>query len=407
MASSRRMISRLMVWLKLAPFPLALLTIEFLDELVFGAREAAWPLLRSDLALTYGQIGLLITIPDLVSILIEPVLGILGDVWKRRVLVLGGGLAFAAALAIAALSQNFFFLLLSFMLLYPASGAFVSLSQATLMDLDESRHEHNMARWTFAGSIGVAVGPLALSAGLALGFGWRGLFLLFVGLTILIVAFASRFQFPRSATALSNGDESLGMKEGFRNAFLALKNKEVLRWLILLEFSDLMLDVFYSFLALYFVDVVGLTPLNAGLAVAVWLGVGLVGDFLLIPLLERVEGMDYLRVSVIVELFLYPAFLIVPNVWAKLVILGLLGLFNAGWYAILQGRLYTSMPGRSGTVLTLGNIAGLIGAPLPLLIGSVAQRYNLSIAMWLILLGPLVLLIGLPRRAGNVDRHSS
>jgi hypothetical protein len=34
------------------------LLIEFLDELVFGATEAAWPLVRSDLGLNYSQIGL-------------------------------------------------------------------------------------------------------------------------------------------------------------------------------------------------------------------------------------------------------------------------------------------------------------------------------------------------------------
>jgi len=34
---------------------------------------------------------------------------------------------------------------------------------------------------------------------------------------------------------------------------------------------------------------------EAAASVAVWTGVGLLGDFLLIPLLERVKGMDYLR----------------------------------------------------------------------------------------------------------------
>ena len=77
---------------------------------------------------------------------------------------------------------------------------------------------------------------------------------------------------------------------GISAAFRALRNRSVLRWLLLLEFSDLMLDVFYGFLALYFVDVAGFSTGNAALAVAVWTGVGLPGDFLLIPLLERVRG---------------------------------------------------------------------------------------------------------------------
>ncbi len=44
-----------------------------------------------------------------------------------------------------------------------------------------------------------------------------------------------------------------------RAALSALRRGEVLRWLVLLQFSDLMLDVLLGFLALYFVDVAGLT----------------------------------------------------------------------------------------------------------------------------------------------------
>jgi FSR family fosmidomycin resistance protein-like MFS transporter len=56
--------------------------IEFLDELVYGVREAAWPLIRSDLGLSYAQIGILLGLPAIVSGFIEPVLGLLGDLWK-------------------------------------------------------------------------------------------------------------------------------------------------------------------------------------------------------------------------------------------------------------------------------------------------------------------------------------
>ncbi len=75
-----------------------LLLIEFLDEFIFGAREAAWPIIKTDLNLTYIQIGLMLGIPGIFSSIVEPFLGILGDVWKRRSLILGGGLLYALAL---------------------------------------------------------------------------------------------------------------------------------------------------------------------------------------------------------------------------------------------------------------------------------------------------------------------
>ncbi len=63
------------------------LIIEFLDELVFGVGEIALPMMRDDLTLSYTQIGLLLSLPGIIAAFIEPFIGILGDVWKRRVLI--------------------------------------------------------------------------------------------------------------------------------------------------------------------------------------------------------------------------------------------------------------------------------------------------------------------------------
>jgi MFS transporter, FSR family, fosmidomycin resistance protein len=374
---------------------LIFLLIEFIDELIFGVTDAAWPLIRTDLHLNYIQIGVALSLPGIIGNMVEPFLGILGDVWRRRVLILGGGVLFALACLFTAVSHSFVILLISFILFNPSSGAFVSLSQATLMDKDPSRHEQNMARWTFAGSVGVFLGPLMLGGAAFIGFGWRGVFIILAGLAALLLTGAWRI-LPRPPEYQPAWPAFSSIWRGIRGAFASLKRTAVVRWLILLEFSDLMLDVLYGFLALYFVDVVGFSASKAALAVAVWTGFSLVGDFLLIPLLERVRGLDYLRYSVVAELLLFPAFLLFPNPWVKLGLAGCLGLFNTGWYAILQGNLYSSMPGKSGTVIALINISGLLGKLIPFGIGLAAERFGLGSAMWILLAGPLALLIGLP-----------
>jgi FSR family fosmidomycin resistance protein-like MFS transporter len=377
---------------RLTVFALVLLLIEFLDEFVFGLEQAAWPLIRDDLQLTYFQIGLLFSLPALIASVIEPVLGVLADTRWRRALVLGGGLGFALACALTGLAPDFVVLLLSFVLFFPSSGAFVSLAQATLMDTDPARHEQLMARWTLAGSLGVVAGPLLLGAAVWLGLGWRGAFLLFVPLALALTFLTARFPFPQTEAA---SHESLAA--GFRAAFRALRRLEVLRWLILLEFSDFMLDVLLKFLALYIVDVAGGTPEQGALAVAVWTGVGLLGDALLIPLLERVRGLTYLRLSAALTLVIFPAFLLAPTYEFRLGLLALLGLFNSGWYAILQGRLYSTLPGQSGTVIAVNALFGLVSGFIPAALGWVAEQFSLAVMMWLLLLGPVVLLIGLGR----------
>ena len=374
---------------------LIFLLIEFLDEFVFGIQDAAWPLIRADLHLTYLQVGILLSVPGLLANLVEPFLFILGDVWKRRLIILGGGIFFTLALGLVGGSQSFLLLMFAFILFDPSSGAFVSLSQATLVDLAGSRREQNMARWTFAGSLGVFLGPLLLGGLIGLGFGWRMGFWILASLSALIVILAFKLipdrralhsEFPAAGALLAN----------LASTFSLLKEKTVLRWLILLECSNLMLDILYGFLALYLVDVAGFRASAAAMAVAIWTGFGLLGDLLLIPLVERVRGLDYLRVSVVIELLLFPLFLLAAPYWLKLVFLGLLGLFHSGWYAILKANLYASLSGRSGSALALDDVSGLLGKLIPLGIGLAAQLLGLGAAMWFLLAGPLALLIGLP-----------
>jgi FSR family fosmidomycin resistance protein-like MFS transporter len=377
------------------------LAIEFLDELVDGSLQAAWPLIRLDLGLSYTEIGLLLAVPKLVGNLVEPPLGLLGDTRHRRAIILTGGVGFVLSLALVASSHSFAFLLLAFVLFNPAAGAFVSLSQAALMDSAPARREQNMARWAFAGSLGIVAGSLALNVTVSVaGASWRAWFGLMSLVSVPVVLAARRFIFdaPPAAAATAPQHDHVGMWRSALEALGALRRGEVRRWLVLLEFSDLMLDGFHGFLALYFVDVVGMDDAGAGLAIAVWTGVGLCGDFLLIPLLERVRGLSYLRWSACVMLCLFPAFLLAPDVSLKLVLLGLIGLTNAGWYSILKAQLYASMPERSGAVLALNNLTGLVGVCVPFALGLFAERFGLGRMMWLLLAAPLALLVAIPRK---------
>jgi len=113
--------------------------------------EAAWPLIRHDLGLTYTGVGLLLTIPGAVGAAVELAYGPISDAGGRRRLLLAGGFAFAAALLLAAAAGGFGTFLVALLLFSPASGAFVGLSQTALIDLEPGRHEQALARWTHQG----------------------------------------------------------------------------------------------------------------------------------------------------------------------------------------------------------------------------------------------------------------
>ena len=155
----------------------------------------------------------------------------------------------------------------------PASGAFVGLSQATLMDCAPAAREQNMARWTLAGGVGAVAGPLLLAAGAP----WR---LVLAGCSVLAACAVLAVRRQRFELAAA--------KSGWRAAWGVLRQRQVLRWLALLELQELGGDTFFGFLALYLVDATGASPREAALAVLAWTGAVLAGNVVLVRVLARV-----------------------------------------------------------------------------------------------------------------------
>ncbi len=253
------------------------------------------------------------------------------------------------------------------------------------MDLEPGRHEVNMARWTLAGSVGAVAGPLLLGVAVAAGSGWRAVFLGSAAVTLPIVAAA--FRTPRSPAVHGSFTAAL------RGLLHALCRWNVVRWLVVLEATNLVGDVLLGYLALYFVDVVGLTPAAGAAVVVVWTVAGLAGDALLLLVLARTSGLRYLRVSAVLALGVYPAFLLAPAAAPKVALLAVLAVLHAGWYAIPQGRLFTELGDRSGTAVAMSSLSSAASSLLPLAIGMLAERAGLGAALWVCLAAPLAPLL--------------
>ncbi len=380
------------------------LLIEFFDELNYGVEGAALPALRTDLGLSYAQVGLLLGLPGMLNILFEPIIMLLGDTRLRKRLVIGGGLAIAAALLVIAASHSFVLILLALIVAFPASGAFVSLVQATMMDLNQGREAQMMARWTVAGSLGNLLGPLLLAAGFALGLSWRwtyaGLAVICLGLVLMVLprAFPSHDKRLEPLPHGEAGDaQPHSLKDLWNGLRQALRTPRLLRWMLLLQLGDLLLDGLTAYLPLYFTDVMRLDLAQSGLLLSVLMGAGLVSNIALVPLLEKVPGRWLVRRSAAAAALIYAAWLLVPWLWVKIGLIILLKLITLGWYEVLQGEAYASVPGRSGTVMAINSVFGLFGSGVAWLVGFAAARAGLPAAMWLLLAGPLCLVFLVPK----------
>jgi FSR family fosmidomycin resistance protein-like MFS transporter len=309
--------------------------------------------------------------------------------------VLAGGIVFILSLLAVAGARSFLVLLAAFTVFFPASGAFVSLTQAELMDAWPDRQAQVMARWDLAGSTGAVAGPLLLTAVLAAGGGWRTAYLaLAAAAAVAWLGTCLRDPVP---VATDVPDDALAGGRFWARARLvlaALRDWPTVRWVLLIEVADLLVDVLTGFLALYLVDVAHLPPPVAALAIAIRLGAGLAGDAALVLVLERVADVTVLRASAVAAALLYPGFLLAPGPVAKMIILAVLSAATAPWYPILQARLYGSLPGRSSVAVTLSSAAALAGGLGPLAVGLIAQAFGLSWALAVLVVVPVAVLAG-------------
>ncbi len=365
--------------------------VELLDEFVYGLFGAALPTIKTELALTYTQVGLLFTLPGLISVMGEPLIGLIGDTRHRRALVLSGISATAIGLALIAAARQYLPLLLASGIMYVASGAYVNLSQATLIDRNPRRAENTMARWVLMGAIGVTVSPLLITLVLSANGSWRAVYFdtAIVASAFAVLLFRQRF------TGHAGAEEEVGSLKQLRRSLLtALRNRTLINWVILTELADFMLDKLLEVIGLYFHDVASVSLSAASAAVTVAAIAGLVGNFALVPLLEKISGMRVLRISAVIALIAYVAFLLIPIVWLKYGLIAVINLSTAGWYAVLRAKCYEALPGQSGVVVAVTSLANISRLFVPLLLGGIADALGLQTAMWLLIIGPIALIWG-------------
>jgi MFS transporter, FSR family, fosmidomycin resistance protein len=383
-------------WRRVLPVTAVLLLIEFFDELHYGIEGAVLPVLRTDLGLGYAQVGLLLGLPHLISTFVEPGLLLLGDTRLRKRLILGGGLMIWISLLLVANAQSFPVLLIAFIIAFPGSGAFVSLSQAALVDASQGREDQMMARWTAAGSIGNLVGPLLVAGGFALGLGWRWAFFGLAGLAAVLILAAAGLRFT-ARQVVREPHEGSELRYLLAGVWTAIRSPRLLRWIILAQVADLLMDIFFSYTPLYFTDVMGASPAQASLALAVLTAASLGADLLLIPLLERIPGRTIVRLTAAAGIVIFPLWMLAPNIWLKMALLVALRMVTMGWYPVISGEAFRAVPGRSGVVLAVSSLSGVLAGAMTWSIGWTAAQVGLEHAMWLLILAPISLALFVPR----------
>ncbi len=377
----------------------SLLSIELLDELITGLVVVGLPLLRDQAGLTYAQIGLLFSVSELVGMVVDPVISLLGDRGSKRWWVIGGSAGMAFCFVLLGSAHNFALLLLAFVLMAPCGKAAVGLGQAALIDQAAMSSVRTMTRWTLMGSIGDILAPVTITVATLLHVGWPGLCWLAAGLwlAVALVTLPQRFPHPTALTGGSDTSPAIGLWAGLREA---LRDPVLLRWAALSIIPTMMDEVFLGFVALYLRDVLHASEALIGLIIAI----DLAGSFAGLLIIERILKYSKIRPHrLLLGLALQAlagvaGFLTIHSIWLAALMLFITSLGVTGWYPIAKAAAYDRLPGRSGTVRAVVSLGAPFEVALPGIIGFVAGRFGLLAGLALLGLAPLLILLLTPWR---------
>lgn len=387
---------------------LTLYSLTFVDEIASTVPILVIPLLRTEWALDYGQVGLLIGIDGMAAWLVDPVINALSDQWPKRPIILLSIFGMIIAQVLAGSSPNFHVMLLAFLLMGITNGPILGMGQAFLIDSNLGASLRTMTRWTFMGALGDLVGPALGVAAFALGMGWRSLF--WASALLWLVAFVA-LAFQRLPTTISapnniDGDSNSGdngngnVEEGGINwpllrqsLAIAIRTPSLLRWLILVLVPSFLDEIFLAFAALLMQERLAMTPTTISVAMGVHIAGGIIGLVLLDRYGQRFAPtriLGWLAMIVLVGLLL---FVLSPAPWLAIAALWIIGVGVSGWYPISAAEAYRSLPGRSGMVRALYSLTTPIEVAVPILIGLAAQRWGIQVAVGLLMLAPVTILI--------------
>lgn len=400
-----------------------LLSTALLDELTFGFLVVGLPLARDVFHMTYEQAGLLFTAGAIAALIIEPVVNLASDHISKRVPILVGMFALVLAFTLAGLTRNYGLLLLAVALISPAIGAAVGLAQAALVEQRPDAATRTLTRWTLLSSVGDLLSPLVVAVVAAGGGGWTTISLLGTALWLLAGGITLPLPFPRpSAAAIAIEDtEDEGAPEGSAWARLrqtltsALRDLVLLRWMGVLFMATMVDEIFLGFTGLLLHDRLHATVATTSLLLALEMIGGMAGLVAFERLLARSPEHQHLGIRLLPWLALLTLagivlLLFAQTLWLAAIALIVIGFGATGWYPVAKSAAYGRLPGRPGLLLA---ITGLLNPPemlLPAVVGLLADRFGLVVALGFLGLAPIGVLLFAPRnrvKSASVSRETT
>ena len=367
------------------PVLLALSFSHFLNDLLQSLLPALYPMLKSQFALNFSQIGLLTLTFQLTASILQPVVGIVTDRKARPYSLAVGMASTGAGLLLLSRAASFPVLLVAASLIGTGSSIFHPESSRVARMASGGRHGFAQSVFQVGGNIGSSVGPL-LAAFIVLPRGQASIAWFFLAAALAMVVltrvgawYAARVQArgPRRTAAASTLPPA--------------KVAGTVALLLLLIFSKYFylasLNSYYTF---YLIHQFGVSVRNSQLLLFVFLGSVAAGTLLGGHVGDRF-GRKYVIWGSILGVLPFSLLLPHANLFWTAVLTVPIGMILASAFAAIVVYAQELMPGRVGTVagLFFGFAFGMGGIGAALL-GTLADRTSIQFVYQLCAYLPLL-----------------
>lgn len=352
---------------------LAVSGTHLINDLIQFLLPALYPVLKTEYALSYFQLGLLTLAQQITACFLQPIMGLYGDLRPKPYMLAVSMAVVAVGVVMLALASSFALLLAAAAVLGIGSALFHPEASRVCRMASGGRFGFAQSSFQVGGNTGTALGPLA-AALFVLPLGqvstvWFGL-LAVIGFVILI-RIAGWFVNHQRMLKSAGTPRAEGPQLSRPRLILAFA---VIGALLLSKF--VYIETFKSYYTFFLIERFGMEIRQAQTILFVFLGAVAVGTFFGGPIGDRIGRRRVIWVSIVGAL---PFALLLPhaNLWGVIVLSILVGLILSSAFSAIVVYAQELMPQKVGMVsgfvfgfafgvgalgaAALGGIADLVG----------------------------------------------
>lgn len=352
---------------------LAVSGTHLINDLIQFLLPALYPVLKTEYALSYFQLGLLTLAQQITACFLQPIMGLYGDLRPKPYMLAVSMAVVAVGVVMLALASSFALLLAAAAVLGIGSALFHPEASRVCRMASGGRFGFAQSSFQVGGNTGTALGPLA-AALFVLPLGqvstvWFGL-LAVIGFVILF-RIAGWFANHQRMLKSAGTPRTEGPQLSRPRLILAFA---VIGALLLSKF--VYIETFKSYYTFFLIERFGMEIRQAQTILFVFLGAVAVGTFFGGPIGDRIGRRRVIWVSIVGAL---PFALLLPhaNLWGVIVLSILVGLILSSAFSAMVVYAQELMPQKVGMVsgfvfgfafgvgalgaAALGGIADLVG----------------------------------------------